>query len=76
MYYNIYHNVTYCTVYYCITYYETQSIRLLRAALSAATAEFDRTVKREKEMVKRLGGLYVIGTSRYVTLRYGILQIT
>ena len=43
------------------------SFRLLRAALSAATVEFDRTVKREKEMVKRLGGLYVIGTSRYRT---------
>ena len=33
--------------------------------MAAATTEFDVTVKREKEMVKRLGGLYVIGTSRY-----------
>ena len=60
----------YDTIYYITKHNLTiySYFRLLRAALSAATAEFDRTVKREKEMVKRLGGLYVIGTSRYVTL--------
>ena len=47
---------------FCYTF--SLYFRLLRAALASATMEFDKTVKREKEMVKRLGGLYVIGTSR------------
>jgi preprotein translocase subunit SecA len=45
------------------------AVRLLRGALTAATTEFDATIKREKETVKRLGGLYVIGTSRHESRR-------
>jgi hypothetical protein len=45
------------------------AVRLLRSALTAATTEFDATIKREKETVKRLGGLYVIGTSRHESRR-------
>mmetsp|Transcript_19540 Transcript_19540/g.18872 ORF Transcript_19540/g.18872 Transcript_19540/m.18872 type:complete len:1035 (-) Transcript_19540:297-3401(-) len=45
------------------------AVRLLRGALTGATTEFDATVKREKETVKRLGGLYVIGTSRHESRR-------
>ena len=44
-------------------------VKLLRQALNAATAEFDTVIKREKELVKRLGGLYVIGTARHESRR-------
>ena len=44
-------------------------IKLLRTAINGATAEFEGKVKREKELVKRLGGLYVIGTSRHESRR-------
>lgn len=38
-------------------------------ALNAATAEFDGIIRREKELVKRLGGLYVVGTARHESRR-------
>jgi preprotein translocase subunit SecA len=44
-------------------------LQLLRNALTAATSEFDAVVKREKEFVKRLGGLYVVGTARHESRR-------
>jgi preprotein translocase subunit SecA len=44
-------------------------VKLLRSAINSATAEFEAVVKREKEQVKRLGGLYVVGTSRHESRR-------
>jgi len=45
------------------------AIRLLRAAINAATREYDETIRLEREKVKRLGGLYVVGTSRHESRR-------
>lgn len=45
------------------------AIRLMRQAISGVRAEFDETVSLEAERVKRLGGLYVIGTSRHESRR-------
>jgi len=45
------------------------AVRLLRAALNAVAKEFDEVIKAEREKVKRLGGLYVVGTSRHESRR-------
>merc|ERR1711968_173096 len=45
------------------------AIRLLRKGLSKVTSELDGMIKSEREKVKRLGGLYVIGTSRHESRR-------
>ncbi len=44
-------------------------IKLLRTALKLMTKEFDEVIKKEREYVKKLGGLYVIGTSRHESRR-------
>ena len=33
------------------------------------TKEFDEIIKKEREYVKKLGGLYVVGTSRHESRR-------
>lgn len=40
------------------------AVGLLRRALQALSAEFEEVIKLEREKVKRLGGLYVIGEHR------------
>ena len=45
------------------------AVRLLRSSLNAVSKEFDEVVKVEREQVKRLGGLYVVGTSRHESRR-------
>lgn len=40
------------------------NLRLLRASVVQAIEEIDRKLKKEKEIVRKLGGLYVIGTAR------------
>jgi len=46
-----------------------QEIKLLRTALKLMTKEFDEIIKKEREYVKKLGGLYVVGTSRHESRR-------
>lgn len=41
----------------------------LRAALETLTAEFDPVVRRDREAVRALGGLYVVGTARHESRR-------
>ena len=41
---------------------------LLRKALAALSKEFDETIRLERDRVKRLGGLYVIGKTLSLTL--------
>merc|ERR1711871_1071572 len=45
------------------------AVRLLRKGLSKVTSELENMIKLEREKVKRLGGLYVIGTSRHESRR-------
>lgn len=47
------------------------AINTLRTALDTVIAEFDTVVRRDREEVKRLGGLYVIGTARHNSRRIG-----
>ena len=47
----------------------TVALKLLRQALNVVTKELEETVKLEREKVKRLGGLYVIGTARHESRR-------
>merc|ERR1711871_1565584 len=44
-------------------------IKALRSSLKSITKEFEESMKLEREKVKRLGGLYVIGTSRHESRR-------
>lgn len=44
-------------------------IRRLRLALKEVISEFETVLKPESEKVKKLGGLYVIGTSRHESRR-------
>jgi len=44
-------------------------IRRLRSALKEVISEFDSVLKAENEQVKKLGGLYVVGTSRHESRR-------
>merc|ERR1711871_1364500 len=45
------------------------AVKLLRKGLSKVTSELENMIKTEREKVKRLGGLYVIGTSRHESRR-------
>merc|ERR1711871_1148696 len=45
------------------------AVKLLRKGLSKITSELENMIKLEREKVKRLGGLYVIGTSRHESRR-------
>lgn len=45
------------------------AIKLMRQAIAGVKSEFDETVGLEAERVKRLGGLYVVGTSRHESRR-------
>merc|ERR1711871_573613 len=45
------------------------TIKALRSSLKSITKEFEESMKLEREKVKRLGGLYVIGTSRHESRR-------
>merc|ERR1719230_2369017 len=45
------------------------TIQALRSSLKSVTKEFEESMKLEREKVKRLGGLYVIGTSRHESRR-------
>ena len=45
------------------------AIKLMRQAIKACVEEFDETIKLEAAKVKRLGGLYVVGTSRHESRR-------
>ena len=45
------------------------AIKLMRQAIKGCSEEFDETIKLEGAKVKRLGGLYVIGTSRHESRR-------
>jgi len=45
------------------------AIKLLRSAINKLTREFEDKLKIEREVVKKLGGLYVIGTSRHESRR-------
>merc|ERR1711871_271830 len=45
------------------------AVKLLRKGLSKVTSELEGMIKSEREKVKRLGGLYVIGTSRHESRR-------
>jgi preprotein translocase subunit SecA len=45
------------------------AIKLMRTAIESARAEFEETVQLEAAKVKRLGGLYVVGTSRHESRR-------
>merc|ERR1719230_275258 len=45
------------------------TIKALRSSLKSVTKEFEESMKLEREKVKRLGGLYVIGTSRHESRR-------
>lgn len=45
------------------------AMKLLRTAVMTASEEIDGALKAEKEVVKRLGGLYVIGTARHESRR-------
>lgn len=45
------------------------AVKLLRKGLSKVTSELEEMIKPEREKVKRLGGLYVIGTSRHESRR-------
>ncbi|KAJ1418833.1 P-loop containing nucleoside triphosphate hydrolase protein, partial [Ochromonadaceae sp. CCMP2298] len=45
------------------------ALRLLRNAINILTKELDTAVKEERNRVKKLGGLYVIGTSRHESRR-------
>jgi preprotein translocase subunit SecA len=45
------------------------SVRLLRAALKAVIKEYKPVIEQEREQVKKLGGLYVVGTSRHESRR-------
>ena len=38
------------------------AIKLMRQAIKGCAEEYDETIKLERAQVKRLGGLYVIGT--------------
>lgn len=44
-------------------------IRRLRSALKDVISEFDSILKAESDLVKKLGGLYVVGTSRHESRR-------
>jgi preprotein translocase subunit SecA len=44
-------------------------IRLLRQSMTTAINELDQNLRMEREVVKKLGGLYVIGTSRHESRR-------
>lgn len=44
-------------------------VKLLRSALNKLSKEFDEVIKAERDVVKKLGGLYVIGTSRHESRR-------
>jgi len=46
-----------------------QAVALLRRTMNRLTKELDETVKVEREKVQRLGGLYVIGTTRHESRR-------
>lgn len=48
---------------------QVSAIRLLRKALILCEEEWKDIIKQEKEKVLRLGGLYVIGTSRHESRR-------
>ena len=45
------------------------AIKLMRQAIKGCAEEYDETIKLERAQVKRLGGLYVIGTSRHESRR-------
>merc|ERR1711871_891389 len=45
------------------------AVKLLRKGLSKVTSELETMIKFEREKVRRLGGLYVIGTSRHESRR-------
>ena len=45
------------------------AVKLLRQGLNKITKEFEDMIEMEREKVKRLGGLYVIGTSRHESRR-------
>merc|ERR1711871_268192 len=45
------------------------AVKLLRKGLSKVTSELEEMIKPEREKVRRLGGLYVIGTSRHESRR-------
>ena len=44
------------------------AVALLRKALAALSKEFDETIRLERDRVKRLGGLYVIGKTPSLSL--------
>jgi len=45
------------------------AVRLLRSAIGGLVKELEPIIKNEQAQVKRLGGLYVIGTSRHESRR-------
>merc|ERR1719506_3368135 len=45
------------------------AVKLLRKGLSKVTSELEEMIKPEREQVKKLGGLYVVGTSRHESRR-------
>ena len=48
---------------------QSEPVRLLRQALAMLAAEFSETIKLEAAQVRRLGGLYVVGTSKHESRR-------
>lgn len=48
---------------------DDMAVKLLRKGLSKVTAELEAMIKLEREKVKKLGGLYVVGTSRHESRR-------
>lgn len=48
---------------------QSEPIRLLRTALTLLTTEFNLVIQLESIQVKRLGGLYVVGTSKHESRR-------
>jgi preprotein translocase subunit SecA len=48
---------------------QSEPVRLLRKALNMLASEFEQTTKLEAAQVRRLGGLYVVGTSKHESRR-------
>lgn len=45
------------------------AVKLLRGAIKKMTQEFDQVIKLERERVRKLGGLYVVATSKHESRR-------
>jgi hypothetical protein len=43
---------------------ENPALKLMRASLRLTSSEFGETISQDREQIKKLGGLYVIGTAR------------